>query len=58
MLTGYAQFVLGASEFGYKAFHGWFFDPRIFLGSGSFINDSQKVVEMIHKLHRKLPVSP
>ncbi|CAD8140464.1 unnamed protein product [Paramecium pentaurelia] len=58
VLTGYAHFVLGASEFGYKAFHGWFFDPRIFLGSGSFINDSQKVVEMIHKLHRKLPVSP
>ncbi|CAD8143475.1 unnamed protein product [Paramecium octaurelia] len=58
VLTGYAHFVLGANEFGYKAFHGWFYDPRIFLGAGSYISESQKVVEMIHKLHRKLPVTP
>lgn len=47
---------MGAKEFGRKGFHGWLFDPRIFLGTGAFINESQKVVDMVLKLHRKLPV--
>ncbi|CAD8145403.1 unnamed protein product [Paramecium pentaurelia] len=55
-LTGYAKFVMGAKEFGRKGFHGWLFDPRIFLGTGAFINEGQKVVDMVLKLHRKLPV--
>ncbi|CAK75737.1 unnamed protein product (macronuclear) [Paramecium tetraurelia] len=57
VLTGHAILVLSANEFGYKAFHGWIYDPRVFLGAGAFINDANSVVEMVHKLHRKVPIS-
>lgn len=31
-LSGYAKLVIGVSEFGHSAFHGWLYDPRLFLG--------------------------
>lgn len=58
VFTGHANLVLSSNEFGYKAFHGWIYDPRVFLGFGAFINNPDTVVEMVHKLHRKIPVSP
>lgn len=55
VLTGFAKLVLSAKEFGYQPFHGWLYDPRVFLGEGAQIKDSKKVAEMVSKLHRKLP---
>ena len=55
ILIGFATVVFGGKEFGYLPFHGWLFDPRVFLGTGSFISDSTKLAEMVFKLHRKLP---
>lgn len=46
-LSGYAKLVIGVSEFGHSAFHGWLYDPRLFLGQGAFIAGSQQLVEMI-----------
>lgn len=48
--------MLKSNEFGYKAFHGWLYDPRVFLGNGAFLNTIADVEEMVLKLHKKLPV--
>jgi len=56
VLTGFAKLVLGAKEFGYQPFHGWLYDPRVYLGEGSRVTDSKKLAEMVAKLHRKLPL--
>ncbi|CAK89738.1 unnamed protein product (macronuclear) [Paramecium tetraurelia] len=55
-LVGYAKLLIGVSEFGHGQFHGWLYDPRLYLGQGSFINESQKVVDLLQKIHRKLPL--
>ncbi|CAK87360.1 unnamed protein product (macronuclear) [Paramecium tetraurelia] len=55
-LVGYAKLMIGVSEFGHGQFHGWLYDPRLYLGQGSFINESQKVVDLLQKVHRKLPL--
>lgn len=57
VFTGYASLVLAANEFGYKSFHGWIYDPRVFFGAGAFLNNPDTIVEMVHKLHRKVPIS-
>lgn len=46
-LVGYAKLLIGVPEFGHGQFHGWFFDPRLYLGQGSFVGESQKVVDLL-----------
>lgn len=55
-MTGYANLMLKSNEFGYKAFHGWLYDPRVFLGNGAFLNTIEDVEEMVLKIHKKLPI--
>jgi hypothetical protein len=39
-LVGYAKLLIGVPEFGHGQFHGWLFDPRLYLGEGAFIGES------------------
>ncbi|CAD8190751.1 unnamed protein product [Paramecium octaurelia] len=57
VFTGHANLVLAANEFGYKSFHGWIYDPRVFLGAGAFLNNPETIMAMVQKLHRKVPIS-
>lgn len=39
LMSGYAKFVYAKKEFGYLPFHGYIYDPRVYLGSGSFVEN-------------------
>jgi protein transport protein SEC24 len=45
LMSGYAKFVFARKEFGYFPFHGYIWDPRIYLGTGAFVDNGQKLVD-------------
>jgi len=58
LMSGYAKFVFAKKEFGYLPFHGYIYDPRVYLGSGSFVENGQKLVDTFITQHRVTPLQP
>lgn len=46
-VSGNLKLLISAEEQGNAHFHGWTYDPRLFIGAGSFISESQDIVSMV-----------